>query len=89
MKIHLVDGTYELFRSHFGAPPKNPAMVWKSARRWGVWRNPKQFSTPYHFSARTASRRPPQRGYPQGAIATQTAMAAAYRCGYERGRCVR
>lgn len=22
MKIHLVDGTYELFRSHFGAPPK-------------------------------------------------------------------
>ena len=22
MKIHLVDGTYELFRSFFGAPPK-------------------------------------------------------------------
>jgi 5'-3' exonuclease len=22
MKVHLVDGTYELFRSHFGAPPK-------------------------------------------------------------------
>jgi 5'-3' exonuclease len=22
MKIHLMDGTYELFRSHFGAPPK-------------------------------------------------------------------
>jgi 5'-3' exonuclease len=22
MKIHLIDGTYELFRSHFGAPPK-------------------------------------------------------------------
>ena len=22
MKIHLVDGTYELFRSHYGAPPK-------------------------------------------------------------------
>src|SRR5574342_1072073 len=22
MKLHLVDGTYELFRSHFGAPPK-------------------------------------------------------------------
>src|SRR5512140_1598272 len=22
MKIYLVDGTYELFRSHFGAPPK-------------------------------------------------------------------
>jgi len=22
VKIHLVDGTYELFRSHFGAPPK-------------------------------------------------------------------
>ena len=21
MKIHVVDGTYELFRSHFGAPP--------------------------------------------------------------------
>ncbi|MGA2478355.1 MAG: 5'-3' exonuclease H3TH domain-containing protein [Spirochaetia bacterium] len=23
MKLHLVDGTYELFRSHFGAPPRN------------------------------------------------------------------
>ena len=22
MKIYLVDGTYELFRSHFGAPPR-------------------------------------------------------------------
>jgi len=22
MKVHLIDGTYELFRSHFGAPPK-------------------------------------------------------------------
>ena len=22
MRIHLVDGTYELFRSHFGAPPR-------------------------------------------------------------------
>src|SRR5512140_3778969 len=22
MKIHLVDGTYELFRHHFGAPPR-------------------------------------------------------------------
>lgn len=22
MRIHLIDGTYELFRSHFGAPPK-------------------------------------------------------------------
>jgi 5'-3' exonuclease len=22
MKLHLVDGTYELFRNHFGAPPK-------------------------------------------------------------------
>jgi 5'-3' exonuclease len=22
MKIHLIDGTYELFRAHFGAPPK-------------------------------------------------------------------
>ena len=22
MRIHLVDGTYELFRSFFGAPPK-------------------------------------------------------------------
>jgi 5'-3' exonuclease len=25
MKIHLVDGTYELFRAHFGAPPKKSA----------------------------------------------------------------
>lgn len=25
MKIHLVDGTYELFRSHFGAPPRKGA----------------------------------------------------------------
>ncbi len=22
MKLHLIDGTYELFRNHFGAPPK-------------------------------------------------------------------
>ena len=22
MKIHLIDGTYELFRNYFGAPPK-------------------------------------------------------------------
>jgi 5'-3' exonuclease len=22
VKIHLIDGTYELFRNHFGAPPK-------------------------------------------------------------------
>ena len=25
MKLHLVDGTYELFRAHFGAPPKKSA----------------------------------------------------------------
>ena len=25
MKVHLVDGTYELFRAHFGAPPKKSA----------------------------------------------------------------
>jgi len=25
MKIHLIDGTYELFRNHFGAPPKKSA----------------------------------------------------------------
>ena len=25
MKIHLVDGTYELFRAHFGAPPRQDA----------------------------------------------------------------
>lgn len=25
MKIHLIDGTYELFRNHFGAPPTKAA----------------------------------------------------------------
>jgi len=25
MKVHLIDGTYELFRAHFGAPPKKSA----------------------------------------------------------------
>src|SRR5512140_2817424 len=25
MKVHLVDGTYELFRAHFGAPPARDA----------------------------------------------------------------
>lgn len=25
MRVHLVDGTYELFRSHFGAPPRQDA----------------------------------------------------------------
>ncbi|MDH5505027.1 MAG: flap endonuclease, partial [Acidimicrobiia bacterium] len=23
MKLHLLDGTYELFRAHFGRPPRN------------------------------------------------------------------
>jgi len=27
-------------------------------RRWGVWRNLKHFSTPYHFSSWTASPSP-------------------------------
>jgi len=31
-------------------------------RRWGFWRDSKPFSTPQHFSSRTAFRRPPQRG---------------------------
>jgi hypothetical protein len=31
-------------------------------RRWGFWRDSKHFSTPQHFSSRTAFRRPPQRG---------------------------
>jgi len=31
-------------------------------RRWGFCANLKQFSTPQHFSSRTAFRRPPQRG---------------------------
>ncbi len=30
-------------------------------RRWGVWRDSKQFSTPQHFPSRTASPSPPQR----------------------------
>ena len=32
MRIHLVDGTYELFRSHFGAPPGRTPAAARSAR---------------------------------------------------------
>ena len=28
-KLHLIDGTYELFRSHFGAPPRQTPEGWE------------------------------------------------------------
>ena len=41
MKIHLVDGTYELFRSHFGAPPKKSASGMEVGATLGLVRSMK------------------------------------------------
>jgi hypothetical protein len=34
MKVHLIDGTYELFRNYYGAPPKKGTGQPQSVRRW-------------------------------------------------------
>jgi 5'-3' exonuclease len=39
MKIHLIDGTYELFRSHFGAPPKKSASGLEVGATLGLMRS--------------------------------------------------
>ncbi|HEX5808028.1 MAG TPA: 5'-3' exonuclease H3TH domain-containing protein [Anaerolineales bacterium] len=40
MKIHLIDGTYELFRNHFGAPPKkSPASGQEVGATLGLMRS--------------------------------------------------
>lgn len=39
MKIHLVDGTYELFRAHFGAPPKKAPDGREAGATLGLLRN--------------------------------------------------
>ena len=39
MKIHLVDGTYELFRNHFGAPPKKSASGMEVGATLGLMRS--------------------------------------------------
>jgi 5'-3' exonuclease len=39
MKIHLVDGTYELFRNHFGAPPKKSAIGQEVGATLGLMRS--------------------------------------------------
>lgn len=39
MKIHLVDGTYELFRAHFGAPPKKSASGLEVGATLGLMRS--------------------------------------------------
>lgn len=39
MKIHLVDGTYELFRNHFGAPPKKSASGMEVGATLGLLRS--------------------------------------------------
>jgi 5'-3' exonuclease len=39
MKIHLIDGTYELFRSHFGAPPKKSASGQEVGATLGLMRS--------------------------------------------------
>jgi 5'-3' exonuclease len=39
MKIHLVDGTYELFRNHFGAPPKKSASGQEVGATLGLMRS--------------------------------------------------
>ncbi len=39
MKIHLIDGTYELFRAHFGAPPKKSASGQEVGATLGLMRS--------------------------------------------------
>jgi len=39
MKIHLIDGTYELFRNHFGAPPKKSATGQEVGATLGLMRS--------------------------------------------------
>jgi 5'-3' exonuclease len=39
MKIHLIDGTYELFRAHFGAPPKKSASGQEAGATLGLMRS--------------------------------------------------
>ena len=39
MKIHLIDGTYELFRNHFGAPPKKSKSGQEVGATLGVLRS--------------------------------------------------
>ena len=39
MNIHLIDGTYELFRAHFGAPPKKSASGQEVGATLGLMRS--------------------------------------------------
>jgi 5'-3' exonuclease len=39
MKLHLIDGTYELFRAHFGAPPKKSASGQEAGATLGLMRS--------------------------------------------------
>ena len=39
MKIHLIDGTYELFRAHFGAPPKKSVSGMEVGATLGLMRS--------------------------------------------------
>jgi len=34
--VHLIDGTYELFRSHFGAPPRQTPQGWEVGATHGI-----------------------------------------------------
>ena len=34
--LHLIDGTYELFRSHFGAPPRQTPEGWEIGAVHGI-----------------------------------------------------
>lgn len=38
-KIHLIDGTYELFRAHFGAPPRQTPEGWEIGAVEGILRS--------------------------------------------------
>ena len=39
MKLHLVDGTYELFRAHFGAPPRRDSTGREVGASYGLMRS--------------------------------------------------
>ena len=68
MKLHLVDGTYELFRSHFGAPPRQDAERARGRRDGRPAAQPVAAALDAGSDARGVRLRPRRRVVPQRAV---------------------
>ena len=68
MKVHLVDGTYELFRSHFGAPPREDAGGREVGATVGLLRSLWLLLSTPGRDARRLRLRPRDRVVPQRAV---------------------